>query len=565
MSSIRKDTALEALRAMGSAHEPSIKLYQEVMDNMPIRVFWKDTQGLYLGANSAFLKDAHCTSLSSLIGKSDYELPWKEGEALAFRRDDREVIETGQSKLNIEEAQTRADGSVGWLITNKIPLRDEQDRIIGVIGTYEDVTERKAKTEALRESEARFRTLFNSTFQYTGILSPDGTVLAINETATRLYGMQPEDPVGLYFPDTPFWSHDPEQRDKIVAAIEKAKVGEQFRDKLYHLPPNGEKVYIDFSLTPVFNCQGEVEMLIPEGRDITTQCIAESRLRVFNELLEKNVAKRTAELEAANKELTETLHELKLTQDELIQSEKLTSLGHLVSGLAHEVNTPLGVSVTSASFLSEQLKQLEALLANNQLSRAQVETFIEKSREGASLLQHNLTRASDLVGSLKHIAVEQSSEPHDAIDFMACLREVLQDLSPQLNKSNIEVSLTGPNQLLCATSPGSIAQIMTHFVMNSIQHAFHNESSPAISIQVEVFEEALLLTYTDNGCGMDDETCRQIYDPFFTTSRGQGASGLGMNIVFNLVTKKLGGGIKCFSHPGGGAEFLIRLPGVVSS
>lgn len=395
-----KDICLQEMLqgALLESQSPSLKLSQDVMDNISIRVFWKDIHGLYLGANKVFLEDAHCPSLADLIGKNDYELPWKESEALEFRRDDREVIETGKSKLSIDEPLTRADGSTGWLRTNKFPFKDKKGKIIGVIGTYEDVTEVKEQCEALRKSEAKFKTLFNSTYQFLGILSPDGIVQAVNDTAAQRFSLSPDSLVGSSFQDTPFWLHDAEQREQLILALEKAQQGELVRERFYHQTPGGEKIYVDFSITPVFDEQGKVSMLIPEGRDITAQHIAQKQLKVFNELLEKNVAKRTAELEASNQELSLALSELKQTKEELSLSAKLANFGELAHSLASDLSAPLQDANSSASTLRTSLKMLAQIPPQEAIEQ---KDLFKRSNESLDELEESLTLALSLIGELK--------------------------------------------------------------------------------------------------------------------------------------------------------------------
>lgn len=535
-------------------------LYQTVLNSIPIRMFWKDRELHYLGANNSFLQDAQCASLEELKGKDDYQLPWKHSEAAAFRQDDRAVMESGVAKFNIEEPQTRADGQTGWLRTNKSPLKSPTGELLGVLGTYEDITQEKQQRDALAASEARFKALFDSSFQFIGILNPDGLIQMVNATVANRFEIAEQDVMGQYFPATPFWTHDENEQRKIIDAIKKAQQGQLARFTTYHVTRSGERVYVDFSLKPVLGENGSLQMLIPEGRDITDKVYAEQQLKELNETLEARVADRTLKLEQSNQELCKALDLLQLTQDELVQSEKMASLGGLVSGFAHEINTPLGVGITAASHLQEELRRLARLFEENKLTRSHFEAFFESASEGGSMLMSNLQRTSDLIRGFKRVAVDQSSEALRRINVQEYLNEIVLSLRPKLRKGNVEVELKAEEELHFLTYPGCIAQIFTNLIMNSLIHAFDRKKEPKISIQAYSTGEQLKLVYADNGSGMTKEIVRQIFEPFFTTKLGDGGSGLGMNIVFNIVTQKLKGMISCHSELDQGTQFVIELP-----
>ena len=295
--------------------------------------------------------------------------------------------------------------------------------------------------------------------------------------------------------------------------------------------------------------------------DISALKNAEDALRRLNEELEQRVERRTADLRAANADLQQALDRLTLTQRQLVEAEKLASLGALVAGIAHEINTPIGVSVTAASHLTEEAGRISRLLAAGELKRADLERFANAALESSQMILRNLQRADRLVRSFKKVAVDQSSEERRVVDLGASIEEILTTLGPTLKKSPHRITLACAEKVVCETAPGALYQIITNLVMNSLIHAFPEGRRGEIGIAVSRHEDIIAIDYEDNGVGMDDVARARIFDPFFTTRRGSGGSGLGMHIVYNLVTQVLGGTIVVDTAPGAGIRISIRFKG----
>ncbi|WP_165901841.1 sensor histidine kinase [Reinekea marinisedimentorum] len=276
--------------------------------------------------------------------------------------------------------------------------------------------------------------------------------------------------------------------------------------------------------------------------------------------LEQTVLERTSELRTSNANLQDSLDQLRKAQQELIQNEKMASLGTLVSGIAHEVNTPLGIAITAASHLKEELRITSKALDDNTLTKSGFENFVKGSLETESLLTNNLHRAASLIKSFKLVAVDQSSEEQRNINLRAYINEVLLSLRPRIKSTQIRVHNDIPDDIQMNVAPGSLAQIYTNLIMNSITHGYDGGHKPGdIHLQAEIRNNRLILLYSDDGAGMDEITLRKIYDPFYTTRRSDGGSGLGMNIVYNLVTSKLNGNIETKSQPGQGIQVRMSL------
>ncbi len=286
----------------------------------------------------------------------------------------------------------------------------------------------------------------------------------------------------------------------------------------------------------------------------------ELALQSLNQALEERVEARTVELTRANEALQGTVSELRLAQRQLVDAEKMAALGGLVAGVAHEINTPLGVSVTAASHLQGETQRLQRLLEGGELTRADLDAYHAVARESSELILRNLQRASTLVRSFKQVAVDQSSEERRHIVLAQYVEEVLTSLRPALKRTRHRIIVDCPADLGFVTLPGAIYQVLVNLIMNSLIHAFGPEDEGEIRIEAARKPDHVLLTYADNGRGMPEEARARIFEPFFTTRRGQGGSGLGMHIVFNLVTQALGGSIECDSAAGQGVYFSIRIP-----
>lgn len=288
---------------------------------------------------------------------------------------------------------------------------------------------------------------------------------------------------------------------------------------------------------------------------------SEDEVIKLNRNLEQRVIERTDELRQANGKLLETLETLKSAQRQLVESEKLAALGSLVAGVAHEINTPVGISVTAVSHLIEKVqKVVDEYQSHKALKRSQLENLLQDSNESLSLIQINLERASNLIKNFKQVSVDQVVEDLRHFELKSYLEKILFSLKGELKKANLVVQLNCPAQLWMESYPGAFFQIITILVVDSVQHAYDPGSSGTLKIDVTVDGDRITLVYQDDGKGIRPEDLNKVFDPFFTTKRGQGGTGLGLNIAHNLVTKLLEGSIACHSELGHGVVFILHLP-----
>jgi DNA-binding LacI/PurR family transcriptional regulator/signal transduction histidine kinase len=267
-----------------------------------------------------------------------------------------------------------------------------------------------------------------------------------------------------------------------------------------------------------------------------------------------------AELKNTLEKLKQTLDTLKQTQEKLIQSEKMVSLGRLVAGVAHEINTPIGVSITAASYMQERSRELLELFQSGKLKRSDMEDFFQISTETLDILRINLNKASNLVKSFKQIAVDQSFEEKRRFKLKGYIEDVLLSLSPRLKKTRITVDIDCDEGLEIYSYPDGFSQIITNLIMNSIIHAYEEDEKGVITIKISRENSVINFIYSDDGKGIEKDNLNKIFEPFYTTKRGSGGTGLGLNVVYNVVTQQYGGSIKCESVYGNGATFIIEIP-----
>jgi signal transduction histidine kinase len=319
---------------------------------------------------------------------------------------------------------------------------------------------------------------------------------------------------------------------------------------LFFEESKGERIVRELELRLVPLGNRILRVLI--GRDVTTRINAEQELQRMNEHLEILVQERTESIE-------KQMRILKETQEQLIMSEKMALLGTLVAGVAHEINTPLGVGITASSFLVSESQKMLKHVQEDSLTHHLFVEFLDDLNQSALLIQSNLERAGELIQSFKQVAVDQSSELRRTINLRHYLSEVIQSLYPQWKKHT--VTLEGSLEENLYTYPGDWSQILTNLIVNSVRHGFKDiPKGGMILIRIYAENGMIVLDYRDNGCGMTKEQSSHVFEPFFTTARGRGGTGLGMNIVYNLVTLKMKGSILCLPMEVPGAAFHIRVP-----
>jgi len=341
--------------------------------------------------------------------------------------------------------------------------------------------------------------------------------------------------------------------------------------RLHQVPQTGETRVLDVELVPELD-HGRVVGLFAMLIDVTEKVLAqekiqelsdarEAMLKQSNDLLEAKVAQRTEHLQALNAELDLALQHLKETQQELVQAGKMAALGAMVAGVAHELNTPLGNARLVATSLAERAQHLQTVLDSGQISRKDITQRVRDFQEGAALIDGSLERAADLVQSFKQVAADQASSQRRSYLLDEVIREHHVLLSHRLRQADVRVQVRSPQHFEMYGYPGALGQVLTSLIENAMVHGYAGAPGRVIAVEARALGEGLVrITVSDQGCGIAAELLGRVFDPFFTSRMGQGGCGLGLSMVYGLVTRTLGGKISVESMLGAGTTFTVELP-----
>lgn len=431
-----------------------------------------------------------------------------------------------------------------------------------------DAEIRKARDESVRESQERaaanrdlqqalqelsdtqelVRATVKSAVDGIIVIDASGTVQAFNPAAESMFGYPAGEVIGqnikMLMPPPYADEHDGYLVNYLTTGVRKIiGSGREVTGRR----KNGSVFPMDLAVSEMKI--GAERWFAGIVRDATLRKAQEEELHQLNDSLGKQVTETRA-----------ALQRLKEAQAQLVQAEKMASLGALVAGVAHEINTPVGVGVTAASTLQNSAAELKGKYESDSLRRSDLEQFVALADESSRIILRNLQRASDLIHSFKQVAVDQSSGERRSLELKAYVEDVLASLGPKLRRSGHEVEIHAAEPLAIETYPGALAQILTNLVSNSLLHGYAPGEQGKLRIDLARVDGNIVMRYRDDGAGIPESHQPRIFDPFFTTKRGSGGSGLGMHIVFNLVTQVLGGSIELKSSPGKGAEFVVRFP-----
>ncbi len=357
-----------------------------------------------------------------------------------------------------------------------------------------------------------------------------------------LYGLTSDQAVGMSFEelvqrgyDRGVFSRDPKDQGAAAAASQSRR---RIPERMVEIRTNAGEWFLVH------------ERVTPSGDLVVVRTNITARRRMEDEL------------RRAKEEAERALVDLRGAQASLILAEKMASLGSLVAGMSHEISTPLGIGVSAASHLAEEIDQLTVRFKDDQLRRSDLQGFIETATEATRIMQANLTRAARLIQAFKQVAADQSTDDLRLFDIGAYMHEIMLSLAPALRRSLHEVQIDCPADLMVRSRPGALGQIVTNLVMNALQHAFEDGGRPGrIWISVtQPREGRIAIEFRDNGRGIATADLPRVFDPFFTTKRGTGGTGLGLHIVYNLVSQVLGGTIAVSSREGEGTRFTINFP-----
>ena len=436
-------------------------------------------------------------------------------------------------------------------------LRSSLQRMVAAIHEREQALLDTAKS--LHESEDRLL----ATLEYTPNVAvrwfdEQGHVLLWNHASESIYGIPREEALGKTL-DQLF--HTAGQQAMFLATLTEAAKGAPVGPYLSELKLTPERhIYVLTTTFSIPAADGSLQF-VSMDIDVTEQKRAELAYRELNASLEQRVNERTEALSQSNAELSKAMGTLQRAQNELVQSEKLAALGSLVAGIAHELNTPVGNSLMAASTLEDYSRDIAAAVGAGALKRSMLDQFLQDNKTATDILVRNLRRASELITSFKQVAVDQASAQRRTFQLSEVVKEILITLGPTLKKTPFVIDSNIDDSIELDSYPGALGQVLVNLINNALIHGLSGLEHGKIGLYAFPYESGWIeLTLSDNGHGIAPEHLPRIFDPFFTTRLGQGGSGLGLNIVHNLVTGVLGGKLEVASQLGWGVRFAIRLP-----
>jgi signal transduction histidine kinase len=441
-------------------------------------------------------------------------------------------------------------GGLDMMRANLAALLSERDQKNAAL--EQELAERLRTEKALSLSQDKFSAIFDASpvAMTVSKMGGDFAVRDLNAAWSSLFGRDRKTMLGTSGETNGLWKSQADRRDALTSLAQTGAISR--RPAWFHGASGQPDVLCEISGKVI--ALGDEPLLILSYEDITAKHHYDANILALNASLEERVSQRTQELSSA-------LDRLTATQTELIRTEKMAALGSLVAGIAHELNTPIGNSLTVASTLQDQTKAFTDAMAGG-ITRSRLGEYVATTQEGAGILMRSLRHAADLVSSFKQVAVDQTSVNRRRFNLRETVQEILLTLGPVTRKTSHTVECDIPADISLESYPGPLGQIITNLINNALVHAFESRKSGHILISAnhQDDDDRVTLTVRDNGVGIPPMHLSRVFDPFFTTKLGKGGSGLGLSIVFNLVQDVLGGTITVESIDGRGACFILSIP-----
>jgi PAS domain S-box-containing protein len=533
-----REAAVRALAEQRLAEESYRKLFETSVDG----IYVTTPAGALLNANPALARIMGYDTPEDLIRgigditESIYVHPAARAEFQRLMRRDGMVRE-------FEYQAHQRGGAIRWLSDSATIVRDQSGEIVRYEGTVRDITDQKRAEDAIAEGRRLLQQVIDTVPAVINVKDKELRYILMNRYMAGIFGVEPIDAIGRTTTDlmSRYGAQKTDENDRrvLTAGRELGFYEEEYLDSSGNL-----RQWLVNKL-PLLDADGEIESIVTVALDIGERKRGE---------LEMRKAKDAAEA---------ALRNLRETQQSLIEAEKLAALGRLVAGVAHEVNNPVGISLTVASSLERKTALFTAEVARGDLKRSSLNDFLEASRDASSQLVANLNRAAELITSFKQVAADRNYSDQRTFDLGDLTEQVVMSLRPGLRKHNLTLTVDCQPNLTMNSYPGPYGQVLTNLFLNAVAHAFPNGRPGAVDIKVrESGKDNVEILFSDNGCGMSLDVRRRAFDPFFTTRRDQGGTGLGLHIVYSIVTNRLGGRLDLDSEPGGGTRIQIILPRV---
>jgi len=533
-----REAAVRALAEQRLAEESYRKLFETSVDG----IYVTTPSGALLNANPALARMMGYDTPEDLIRdigditQSIYVHPAARAEYQFLMQRDGVVHE-------FEYQVRQRGGTVLWISDSATVVRDEKGEIIRYEGTVRDITDQRRAEDAIAEGRRLLQQVIDTVPAVINVKDKQLRYILMNRYMAGIFGIEPADAIGRTTTDlmSRYGAQKTDENDRRVLAggRELGFYEEEYLDSAGNL-----RQWLVNKL-PLLDPDGEIESIVTVALDIGERKRGE---------LEMRKAKDAAEA---------ALRNLRETQNSLIEAEKLAALGRLVAGVAHEVNNPVGISLTVASSLERKTALFAAEVARGDLRRSSLNDFLETSRDASSQLVANLNRAAELITSFKQVAADRNYSDQRIFDLGDLTEQVVMSLRPGLRKHNLTLNVECQPNLTMNSYPGPYGQVLTNLFLNAVAHAFPDGKPGTVDIQVrESGKDNVEIVFSDNGCGMSLDVRRRAFDPFFTTRRDQGGTGLGLHIVYSIVTNRLGGRLDLDSEPGRGTRIQIILPRV---
>jgi PAS domain S-box-containing protein len=533
-----REAAIRALAEQRLAEESYRKLFEGSVDG----IYVTTPAGELLNANPALARmmgyDAPEDLIRSIgdITRNIYVHPEARAEYQRLMQRDGIVRE-------FEYQVHRRGGAILWISDSATAVRDESGLIVRYEGTVRDITDQRRAEEAIAEGRRLLQQVIDTVPAVINVKDNQLRYVLMNRYMAGIFGVEPADAIGRttsdLMSDLGAQKVDESDRQVLASGRELGFFEEEYRDL------SGNLRYWLVNKLPLLDADGEVERIVTVGLDIGERKRGEQEMRKARDAAEA------------------ALRNLRETQNSLIEAEKLAALGRLVAGVAHEVNNPVGISLTVASSLERKTVLFAGEVARGEIRRSSLNDFLESCRDASSQLVANLNRAAELITSFKQVAADRNYSDQRTFDLGDLTEQVVMSLRPGLRKHRLTLTVDCQPNLSMNSYPGPYGQVLTNLFLNSVAHAFPDGRPGTVDIKVrEAGKDHAEIIFSDDGCGMSLDVRRRAFDPFFTTRRDQGGTGLGLHIVYSIVTNRLGGRLELDSEPGRGTRIRIILPRV---
>ena len=533
-----REAAVRALAEQRLAEESFRKLFETSIDG----IYVTTPGGKLLNANPALARIMGYDRPEQLIESID-DVAQNVYVNPAAREEFQRLMQRDGMVREFEYQVRQRGGGILWLSDSATAVRDEKGEVTRYEGTVRDITDQKRAEDAIAEGRRLLQQVIDTVPAVINVKDNQLRYVLMNRYMSGIFGIEPEDAIGRTTTEL-MSRYGAQKTDEFDKRVLEGGMQLGFYEDEY-VDSKGQMRQWLVNKLPLLDTDGKVDKIVSVALDIGERKRSELEMRKARDAAET------------------ALRNLRDTQASLIEAEKLAALGRLVAGVAHEVNNPVGISLTVASALDRKTANFAAEVERGDLRRSSLNEFLGTSRDASAQLVANLNRAAELIQSFKQVAADRNYSDQRTFDLADLTEQVVLSLRPGLRKRNLMLNVECQPNLVMTSYPGPYGQVLTNLFLNAVAHAFPDGRSGVVDIKVrESGKDNVEIIFSDNGCGMSLDVRRRAFDPFFTTRRDQGGTGLGLHIVYSIVTNRLGGRLDLDSEPGGGTRIQIILPRV---